>query len=144
MWTCPKCGENYENGVNSCGKCKARAVGDSQPPGRRHRWRVAFGLGILIELGIAALLVLLPRGSWLFSRVPSFLKYSHFPFLRFLNAAGPEFTVGGIVALVVAGFSMALVWGCLKRGQKRQPRHCSRPEPRAWQAASMRIIRSFS
>jgi hypothetical protein len=72
--------------------------------------------GVLIEVGIAALLVALPRESWLSSRVLTFLEYSHYPFLWFLNAAGPESMVGGILALIVTGVSMALVWGCLLVG----------------------------
>ena len=63
-----------------------------------------------------ALLIALPRESWLFARVLGFLEYSHFPFLWFLNAAGPESMVGGILALVVTGVSMALVWACMLVG----------------------------
>jgi serine protease inhibitor len=60
--------------------------------------------------------VVLPRESWLSSRVLCFLEYSHYPFLWFLNTAGPESMVGGILAVVVTGLCMALVWGGLLVG----------------------------
>lgn len=116
METCSKCGERIENGLNSCAKCETRAVSDAQSRERRPRWRLAFGLGVLIELGIVVLLIVMPSESWLFGRVLCFLEHSHFPFLWFLNAAGPESMVGGILALLVTGLSMALVWACLLVG----------------------------
>jgi serpin B len=73
-------------------------------------------LGILIEVGITALLLLLPRESWLWARVLSFLEYSHFPFIWFFNAFGPESMVGGILVLLVTGLSMAVLWACVLVG----------------------------
>lgn len=113
MWTCPKCGEKIEDRLNSCAKCEARAVNDAQSQERSRRWWVAFGLGNLVELGIVALTIVLPRESWLFAKVFNFLQYSHFPLLWLGNIVGPESMVGGILVLVVAWVIMALVWACL-------------------------------
>ena len=65
----------------------------------RQRWRfwwAAFGLGNLVELGIVALLVVLPRESWLFVKVFNFLQYSHYPCLWLLSITGLESMAGGI------------------------------------------------
>jgi serpin B len=116
MWTCPKCGEKLGSTVNSCPKCEERAARD---PTRRKRWPgwwVAFLWGILIELGIMALLIVLPRESWLFAKGFNFLQYSHFPFLWLLNKFGPESLAGAILATLVVLVVMALVWACVLVG----------------------------
>ena len=110
MWTCPTCGEKFGSMVNSCPKCEERTARD---PTRRKRWPgwwLAFLWGILIELGMVALLIGLPRESWLFAKGFNFLQYSHFPFLWLLNKFGPESLAGAILATLVVLMVMALVW----------------------------------
>lgn len=86
---------------------------DAQSRERKHRWRVAFGFGILIEAGLVALAIVLPRESGLFVKVFNFAQYSHYPILWFLSKFGPESTLGGILLLPVILVIMALVWACL-------------------------------
>lgn len=116
MWTCLKCGEKIENGVNSCPKCEAQAVREARARQRWPSWGAAFVYGILIELGIVALLIVLPRESWLFVKVFNFLQYSHLPFLWFLVNFGADSSVGAILAGLVVLVVMALVWACVLVG----------------------------
>ncbi len=77
---------------------------------------MALGLGMVVELWIGALLALLPRESWLFGKVFSFMEYSHYPFLWFMEAFGPESMPGGVLALILIVGCMALIWGYLLLG----------------------------
>jgi serine protease inhibitor len=116
MWTCPKCGAKIENELNSCGKCEARALRDAQSHERSRRWRVAVVLGLMIEVGIAVLVMLLPHKSWLCAKIYGFLHFSHFPIFWLLNLAGLELGSGGIIMLPLVGLAMGLVWACLLLG----------------------------
>jgi serpin B len=110
MWTCPKCGEKTENELDACPRCAERTVRDAQAPERWPGWRVAFVWGIVFEAGVVLLSFVLPRESWLFVKVFNFLQYSHFLFLLLFNTFEPSSTEGQILALVVMGVCMALVW----------------------------------
>ena len=110
MWTCPQCGAKIENHLNSCAKCDGRAVNDAPPQARWPSWRVAFVWGLVIELGMAGLLIAMPRELWLFAKVFNTLQYIHFPALWLVNTAGQASLAGGILALFLAWAGMALFW----------------------------------
>jgi hypothetical protein len=61
------------------------------------------------ELGMVALLALLPNESWLFAKVFNFMQFSHLPFIWLLSVVEPESVVGGILALLLVVTAMALV-----------------------------------
>jgi serine protease inhibitor len=73
-------------------------------------------VGIVFEMGIVALLALLPKQSWLFVKAFTFLQYSHYPFLWLLNVASPESMAGTILSALLIACSMALIWACLLLG----------------------------
>ena len=89
---------------------------DAQSRQRRRRWWVAFGLGLLIELGLVVLTAVLPRESWLFARVYSFIHYSHYPFFKFLSNFGPESLGGQILVTLLVWVVMGLIWACVLVG----------------------------
>jgi serpin B len=74
---------------------------------------VAVAWGILIEVGMVALMIVSPRESWLFAKVYVFLHYSHIPIFWLLEVAGLELEVLGVILLPLVGLGMALVWAGL-------------------------------
>jgi hypothetical protein len=65
------------------------------------------------ELGMVALLAVLPRESWFFAKAFNFMQFSHLPFIWLLSMAGPESMAGGIIALLLMEAAMTLIWACL-------------------------------
>jgi len=116
MWTCPKCGEKLEDQFDSCWKCAGQAETNAPPFGNSPRWKRVFLLGVLFEVALVLVVVSLPKGSWLFPKAASFLLWSHYPFLRFLEATDVESSWLAILLLLLVGLVMALVWAALLYG----------------------------
>ncbi len=108
MWICPKCGEKIEDQFDSCWKCAAPEETNAPQPTTR-KFRVALGLGILIEAVILpGLLLALPHESALWIHTFNFAQYTHYPLLRAFGP--PDSMLGGILVLLLVATIMAMIW----------------------------------